>query len=426
MKLRTKYILFVLILHALALVLSFFVFEDNKLLFIASEAVILVSLFIAWRLYRELIRPLKTLMQGVEAIKDKDFNVKFVHTGKHEMDKLIDVYNQMIDQLRGERVLQQQQHFFLEKLVNTSPTGIIILDYNGSVQQVNPKALEVLGLREYNEAQVLAHPMFHHIGHLPSGEARTISLNGVNTFKLQKSHFIDRGFPRHFVMIEELTVEILAAEKKVYEKVIRMMAHEVNNTIGPVNSIIDSALKRAPLWENNTQLKEAMEVAIARNENLNLFMRNFAELVKLPDPVKRPVDLHKILRSTVRLMEAKAAEKQAVIQLQLAAGEWNLRADGQLLEQAFINILKNSIEAVNGAGIITVTTHPSRQEIIIADNGAGITADTADQLFSPFYSTKKDGQGIGLTLVRDILLNHGYTFTLKTWAPGDTRFSIKL
>ncbi|WP_295123364.1 ATP-binding protein [uncultured Chitinophaga sp.] len=426
MKLRTKYILFVLVLHLLALVLSYFVFENNKLLFIASEVVILLSLFIAWRLYRELIRPLKTLMQGVEAIKDKDFNVKFVHTGKHEMDQLIDVYNQMIDQLRGERVVQQQQHFFLEKLVNTSPTGIIILDYNGNVQQVNPKALEVLGLREYNEEKVLAHPVFHHISQLPSGESRTISLNGVNTFKLQKSHFIDRGFPRHFVMIEELTAEILAAEKKVYEKVIRMMAHEVNNTIGPVNSIIGSALKKAPLWENNAQLKDAMEVAIARNENLNLFMRNFADLVKLPEPVKRPIDLHKILRATARLMEAKAAEKQAVIHLALAPGDWNFKGDEQLLEQAFINILKNSIEAVNGQGIITVTTLPLQREIVIADNGVGIAADTADQLFSPFYSTKKDGQGIGLTLVREILLNHGYTFSLKTWGPGDTRFSIKL
>ncbi|MCK7555893.1 ATP-binding protein [Chitinophaga sedimenti] len=383
----------------------------------------LFSLFIAWRLYRALLQPLKTLMQGVDAIRDRDFNVKFVHTGKHEMDQLIDVYNQMIDQLRSERVQQQEQHFFLEKLVNTSPTGIIILDYNGAVQQINPKALQLLELKEFDEGKAATHPVFQYITQLQSGSARTISLNGVSTYKLQKSHFMDRGFPRHFVMIEELTAEILAAEKKVYEKVIRMMAHEVNNTVGPVNSIIGSALKADSLYP---QLREAMEVAMGRNQNLNIFMRNFADLVKLPVPDKRPVDMHQVLRNVSRLMETKAGEKQAVIQLALPPREWIVRADEQQLEQALINIFKNSIEAVNGDGLITITTDPAQGDLVIADNGAGITPEAAEQLFTPFYSTKKDGQGIGLTLVREILLNHGYTFTLRTVRPGDTRFAIKL
>ncbi|HSU52334.1 MAG TPA: HAMP domain-containing protein, partial [Segetibacter sp.] len=129
MKLRTKYLLFVVILHLITLVLSFFIFKDNKLLFIASEVFILLSALIAFQLYKQLIQPLKTLMTGVEAIKDRDFTTKFVTTGKHEMDELISVYNQMIDVLRTERIKQEQQHFFLEKLIQTSPTGIIILDY---------------------------------------------------------------------------------------------------------------------------------------------------------------------------------------------------------------------------------------------------------------------------------------------------------
>lgn len=166
-------------------------------------------------------------MNGVEAIKDKDFNVKFVNTGKYEMDQLINVYNQMIDYLREERTRQEQQHFFLDKLIETSPTGIIILDYDEKVQQVNPKACELLDI---DEKQVIGKaieevtiPVMQEIRQLKSGEAKTISLNGIHTFKLQKSHFIDRGFPRSFVMIEELTTEILAAEKKAYGKVIHMM-----------------------------------------------------------------------------------------------------------------------------------------------------------------------------------------------------------
>jgi transcriptional regulator with PAS, ATPase and Fis domain len=218
MKLRTKYILFVVLVHLVALVLSYFIFKSDPVLFIASETLIIISILLAWQLYNQLIQPLKLLMQGTEAIKDRDFNVKFVKTGKYEMDQLISVYNNMIDELRTERTKQEQQHFFLDKLIQTSPTGIIILDYEDNVQQANPKALELLDATEREvigkSVSDVNHPMMQQILHLKSGEAKTITLNGANTYKLQKSHFVDRGFPRHFVMIEELTAEILAAEKK--------------------------------------------------------------------------------------------------------------------------------------------------------------------------------------------------------------------
>jgi nitrogen fixation/metabolism regulation signal transduction histidine kinase len=221
MKLRTKYLLFVIILHLLTLVLSYFIFQENKLLFFASEFFVLVSLIIAWQLYRQLLQPLQTLMGGVEAIKDRDFTMKFVKTGKYEMDALIDVYNNMIDELREERTKQEQQHFFLEKLIQTSPTGILILDHDNKVEQLNPKAYQALGVNENGvigkPIEEITIPVMREIENLRTGEAKTISLNGINTFKLQKSHFIDRGFARSFVMIEELTAEILAAEKKAWQ-----------------------------------------------------------------------------------------------------------------------------------------------------------------------------------------------------------------
>lgn len=423
MKLRTKYILFVAILHLLALVLSYFIFRENKILFIASEAFILLSIWIAWSLYRQLLQPLKTLMQGVDVIKEKDFTVKFPLTGKYEMDQLIQVFNQMMEQLKTERIRQEQQHFFLEKLIYTSPTGIIILDYDDEVQQINPKALQLLGIEHMSQAP--SHPIFQQVLQLRSGESRTISLTGIDTYKLQKSHFIDRGFPRHFVMIEELTVEILAAEKKVYEKVIRMMAHEVNNTIGPVNSIIQSTLKVQPLWTDpeHQVLRDALEVAVGRNQNLNIFMRNFAELVKLPEPDKKRVDLHQLVLGVTRLMQMKAAERNIELTLALKPGIFHIMADEQQLEQALINIVKNSIESIDHAGTITFSTQ--QQQLIIADTGKGIAAGDAEHIFSPFYSTKRDGQGIGLTLVREILMNHGWTFSLQTIGERDTQFQIR-
>jgi two-component system, NtrC family, nitrogen regulation sensor histidine kinase NtrY len=430
MKLRTKYIVFVTILHLVTLVLSYFIFQDNKVLFIASELLIIASLFIAWRLYQQLLQPLQTLMRGVEAIKDRDFNVKFVKTGKFEMDQLIDVYNNMVDELREERTKQEQQHFFLEKLIQTSPTGILILDYDEKVQQLNPTAYEILGVEEKQvvgkRISELDIPVMKEIASLQTGQPKTISLNGINTFKLQKSHFIDRGFPRSFVMVEELTAEILAAEKKAYGKVIRMMAHEVNNTIGPVNSIVQSTIRKEELWNNdrNKSLQQALQVAFDRNQNLNLFMRNFADVVRLPEPVRKQVDLHEIVRSVSTLMTLKAGEKHIDFEYQLANVAFFISADEQQLEQALINIVKNAIESIEESGRISfVTTHHPKR-LVISDTGKGIARQDEAQLFSPFFSTKKDGQGVGLTLIKEILLSHGYSFSLKTIKSGHTEFEI--
>jgi two-component system nitrogen regulation sensor histidine kinase NtrY len=427
MKLSTKYILFVVLVHMVTITLTWFIF-DNKLFFIASEAFIILSLVIAMRLYAELIKPLKYLMQGVEAIKDKDFNVKFLPTGKPELDQLVGVYNQMIDQLRTERTRQEQQHFFLEKLIHTSPTGIVILDHDNRINQLNPKALQILNTHEALVKGLfiyeLSQPLFIQISQLEIGQSVVVKPDGVNTYKLQKAHFIDRGFARQFIMIEELTAEILAAEKNVYGKVIRMMAHEVNNTIGPVNSIMQSALTTTRLWDNhqNNNVKDALQVAVDRNQNLNLFMRNFAELVKLPKPNKKPVDLHRVLHNVTGLMMARAKERGIKIEFDMTDKAVTIQADEQLLEQVFINIVKNSMEAIGSDGVIQIILN--KKKLIISDTGHGISEENSAKLFTPFFSTKKDGQGIGLTLVREILLSHGFEFSLTTIEWEKTEFMI--
>ncbi len=425
MKARTKYLLFVSIVHLVTLTLSFFIFRETIILFIASEALILLSVYISWQLYNDLIRPLKTLMQGVDAIKDRDFNVKFLPTGAYEMDQLIAIYNKMMDELRLERTQQQQQHFFLEKLIRTSPTGIIIMDYDQKIQQLNPKAEQLLQVTEKElsglSVKQLKQPVFQEITNLHSGENKTINPTGMQTLKLQKSHFIDRGFPRYFVMIEELTVEILAAEKKAYGKVIRMMAHEVNNTIGPVNSIMQSTLA---LYNNQPEIINALEVAIDRNNNLNNFMRNFADVVRLPAPNKTVINLHQLLYNVKQLMQYRTGDKQIDFHFQTGEDPIYIKGDHQQLEQAFINIVKNAMEAISEKGVIIFVVDVSVKQIIFRDTGKGIPEEFAGELFTPFFSTKRDGQGIGLMIIREILNNHNFPFSLQTVSKGVTEFAI--
>jgi signal transduction histidine kinase len=153
-------------------------------------------------------------------------------------------------------------------------------------------------------------------------------------------------------------------------------------------------------------------------------MRNFADLVKLPQANKQPVVLQKLITSVTKLMSIRAEEKGVALNLDLPADPIKIMADEQQLEQAFINIVKNAIEAIDDKGSVTFTINSKERKLVITDTGNGISPEQQANLFTPFFSTKKDGQGIGLTLVREIMLNHGFEFSLKTVAERQTEFVV--
>jgi nitrogen fixation/metabolism regulation signal transduction histidine kinase len=426
MKLQYKFIFYIVFIHTIALVLSYFVFEKNKILFLVSEAVILVSVGLSWSLYNDLINPLQLLLRGTDAMRDRDFNVRFVPTGKYEMDKLIGVYNEMIDQLRTERTLQEEQHFFLEKLIQTSPTGIIMLDYDQKVDAINPKAAALLDLpSQHHPILQPNHAFLKTIIDQPMGTANLLSMGGVKKYKVQKAQFISRGFPRAFVMIEELTAEILEAEKTAYGKVIRMMAHEVNNSIGAINSILDTVLSRPKTVPLQARDFEALQIAYDRNEHLNQFMRRFADVVRLPALQKERFNLHDLLHNVAVLMGFKAKERGVHFIFELAEQPFWINADMQQMEQVLINIVKNAIEAIEQSGSITFSTTLNPPQLSITNTGKGIDEAVAPLLFSPFFTTKSTGQGVGLTLIREILSSHQFGFSLATVAAKETVFEIR-
>ena len=171
-------------------------------------------------------------------------------------------------------------------------------------------------------------------------------------------------------------------------------------------------------------LKEALQVAIDRNQNLNLFMRNFAELVKLPEADKKHIDLCKLVSLIPRLMTLQAGEKQISLNATVPEKPFIIFADEHQVEQALLNVVKNAMEAIGEKGAITLHIDPKKRKLTVTDTGKGISATEHELLFTPFYTTKKDGQGIGLMLVKEILLNHGFEFSLKTVAENCTEFVI--
>ncbi len=432
MSLRTKFILFIVLIHAVLLILSTQLLTHKKLLFFLAEIFIILSIAISIRLYKEFIRPLNLISSGIESMKDQDFNTKFVKVGQIEMDQLIDMYNKMISQLRDERIIQQEQHYFLDRLIQASPSGIIILDFDEKITSMNPAAEALLRLNGHpalgNKLTELEGDLPAGLSHLDTDGARIIKLNGIKAYKCQKSHFIDRGFHHHFILIEELTDQILKAEKQAYDKVIRMMSHEINNSLGAINSILNSSLnyKTQLKAADREDYENALQVAIERNNKLNRFMTNFADVVRTPQPSKELFDLNKLLKNVHTIMSAECQRRNISVNLELVSNKLEISMDAQQMEQVMVNILKNSIEAIekNGRLIIRTQNQPIRS-LSILDNGRGISKELQQKLFTPFFSTKKGGQGIGLTLVREILINHGFHFALFMNSEGYTEFRIE-
>jgi two-component system nitrogen regulation sensor histidine kinase NtrY len=428
MKMTTgnKYFIYILALHAMLVFLVYKILFQDKLLFIASEIFLMLSIAVSIQLYRNFMQSNEFVRSGIEAIKEKDFTIKFVPTGKAEVDTLIEVYNLMIDQLREERTKLHEQHFFLEKLIAASPISIIILDFDDRIESFNAKATEqfkvdfsmLVGEKPENTNL----PLLVELGKLPDGTSKIIKTSGAETYKVQRSHFMDQGFRRSFLMLEELTAEMLESEKNAYGKVIRMMAHEVNNTLGATDSILQTT-RSYLTGEDFSDLNEALRIASDRNMRLTRFMRNFADVVRLPLPVKESIDLSRLIKDVVLFMQPFGEQKGIVIKITKEV-QVMISADAGQMEQVLVNVIKNAVESCVSSD--SVELELSDNQLIIRNNGKPISAEESAQLFNPFYSSKPNGQGIGLTISREILLNHGYYFSLKTNEHGWTEFLILL
>lgn len=423
MKLSIKYFLYIGFLHVFLLTLNIVFLRDRPWLFLLAELVLIISLYIAWKLYRSFIVPIQLLAAGAESLKEKDFSIQFNPVGQQEMDVLIEVYNKMIEQLRQERAQQEERNNLLQKVISASPAGIMLLDLEGRISTINPAAQRIfeqeIGHLLGMLLESLTPPFGKELASLPPDQVVVIQAKGTRFYRCVKSKFVDRGFERQFLMIEELTNEILKTEKQAYDKVIRMMSHEVNNSICAINSILQSFADVHPEEEG---FHEAVEIAMNRNHRLVKFMSNFADVIKVPSPSLKLVNANLLIKDLSRLMEADCKKRQVTLELNYEDEDLKVVLDVVQFEQVMVNVMKNALESVEKGGKIIISLNS--QGLKVLDNGKGISPEVQKKLFSPFYSTKPQGQGIGLMLVREILHNHHFPFSLNTRPDGWTEFSI--
>lgn len=433
---RIKFFFFILVLFLLGLggMLVYLLSGKPSLYLYVLEGLIGFILIYLIVFYNKIVKPMNTIGSGMELLRDQDFSSRLSRVGQYEADRIVNIFNRMMEQLKNERLRMREQNHFLDLLIQASPMGVIILTMDDEVSQLNPMAVKMLGVR-MEEAMAkrldqMDSPLAAELSSIPKDETAVVRLNDANIYKCTHSSFIDRGFKHPFFLIERMTEEVMRAEKRAYEKVIRMIAHEVNNTTAGITSTLDTVEQALSTEDDMEDICDVMRVCTERCFSMSRFITRFADVVKIPEPTLVPVQLNELVSMCKRFMEGMCNDRNIELRLECDPEVGMVRMDASLFEQVLVNIIKNAAESIEGdAGengqqgeIIVRTTAPASVEVV--DNGPGISKETEAKLFSPFFSTKPNGQGIGLVFIREVLSRHGCTFSLRTYNDGLTRFRI--
>ena len=411
-------------------VITYYVFYNlSSALFFLVEGLILITILYLFLFYRRIIKPLDIIGNGMELLKEQDFSSRLSRVGQKEADRIVDIFNKMMEQLKNERLHLREQNHFLDLLINASPMGVIMLNLDGEIISLNlsarmmfgqPSSVDFAG-KSFAE---IDSPLAVELARIPLYESQTVRLNDANIYKCTHSSFVDRGFHHSFYLVEILTQEVFKAEKKAYEKVIRMIAHEVNNTTAGITSTLDTLESTFSEMENTEDICDVLRVSIERCYSMSHFITNFADVVRIPEPQLRNHELNTVVTSCKRFMETICQNRNIRIIRELDEISPVVKLDSSLFEQVLVNIIKNAAESIGHDGQIYIRTSRNPVCLEITDTGKGIDKETEKKLFSPFFSTKPNGQGIGLIFIREVLQKQNCSFSLRTYTDGLTRFRI--
>lgn len=408
MKLVHYFLLLALLIVGVFVALMLLTFNIRPAIFYVAEFALVAVLCYLVFFYRKVIRPIDTLAGGMELLRDQDMSTTLALSGQKETDEIVKTFNALITRLRNEHLRISEQNTFLNLLIEASPMGVVLCDLSGNIRSMNPAAQQMLSPTLSEAMQTL-----------PQGKSITLRLSNSQIYCLSHLSFLDRGYQHPFFLIESLTSEVMKAEKAAYEKVIRMIAHEVNNNVAGIVSTLDLVGEEL---QGNSSI-DALDASRERTLKMAEFVTRFANVVKVPEPQLTLCDLNEEVETCRSFLEGLCQAQSIRLTLQLTEEATPVHLDTTLFQQALVNIVKNAVESIGTGGEIKIETQP--KSLIVTDNGRGISPEVAPHLFTPFYSTKPQGQGLGLLLIRDILTKHACTFTLLT-DPVDsrTRFTI--
>jgi nitrogen fixation/metabolism regulation signal transduction histidine kinase len=371
-------------------------------------------------LRERVVRPLQTVSNLLAALHEEDFSVRARGAGLDDaLGELFIEVNSLSETLREQKLGALEATALLRAVMSEIEVAVFTFDGERKLRLVN-RAGEKL----------LARPAERLIGHSAEqlGLSGSLEVTGFQTrqlsfpggsgkFGVRHGSFRQGGVAHDLLVISDLSQALREEERQAWQRIVRVLGHELNNSLTPIKSIAGSLallFSRTPRpddWEVDVQ--RGLDVIASRAESLNRFMNAYAKLAKLPQPTMRTLEVGALLRRVVEL--------ETRLPVTLVPGpELTMRADGDQLEQLLINVIRNAVDAVleHGGGEVKVSwTRRAQLEITIEDDGPGLSG--TKNLFVPFFTTKPTGSGIGLVLSRNIAEAHGGSLTLENKPAGN-------
>ena len=383
----------------------------------------LFSTFSIWRNARFQFRSLHNLL---EAMVKGNYTLRGAGADEGSYGKLVTIINDLADTLHKQRMQAEEKQLLLLKVINQIDVAILAWDDGNRIQLMNPAAEALLNpVTEKpdeiptGEAVVLPASV-DFANSMPVGKAQLRDLefgNKRGRYVLFKERFIADGNTHHLLFMTNIAGILREEEKKTWQNLIRVLSHEINNSLAPLNSLSRTLIKQVELREQDEtlarELVNGMAIIGKRAETLTNFLQNYRKLASLPDPVLVPVEVKQLVTSVRTLF---AGQNISVSGVPVIA-----KLDAAQMEQVLINLLKNAVEANESAAAIEVRPDSgidiswycaeNQLTLLISDTGDGLASK--ENIFTPFYTTKSKGSGIGLSLCRQIVEAHSGQLSLE-------------
>lgn len=428
--------IFVAIGATVAATLAALVGLDGSLRWIAGGCGVVLLLLQLWVL-RSTVLPVSRIISGMDLLMAQDFASRLRPVGQRDADRLSALFNMMMDALHRERSRVLEQNHYLGLLVESSPMGVVNFDHSGRLTAINPSGMAMLGVADAEALKgrrlaELAPLLPDGLAGIADGETITLRPGGTSIVGATMSHFIERGVQVPFLTLVRLDDEMRRAERRGFTTAIRTMAHEVRNSFGAVDSalqtlteIVDTAAIDA---DERADAIELIASSRSRMEGATNFISSFAALARLPEPEMEVADMADIVARVAPAVRPLCDHHDISLTILAPRGAFIGRMDANQMEQVLVNLIKNAAESIAASGRPdgAITIEVTRTGVKVTDNGTGISPDdAAAALINPFFTTKPDGQGIGLTLSTEIIRSHRWRPSLATDpATGLTTFAI--